>query len=314
MNPRNNKANNKKKRVILDIGCGRNKVPGAIGIDIARNTDADINLDLNTQSLPFEDNSVDFVHSSHSLEHLSLEGFFNVIYEIYRVLKPSGQLFLLAPYYQSAANLGNPFHNNQVCFNEHTFRFFSSSTTTAAMPPEDYATPSCPFWGLRYSAHKEINVEFDLKAVRYFYFPKYENLGSAELRAARSSKFSVVDQIAYHLSPLKPLPLRPEIAPQTDLTNANEHVTQQYSYFKQQLNWCKVNIPNFFLDPPLPIESKLLEGRRILLEGLSSFVSDSEGLFLQGDLLVPAAVVIWSLDREIQAVQLVVDYFVKKND
>jgi len=297
--------------LVLDIGCGRNKLQGSVGIDVGDATDADIRLDLNTDPLPFPDNSVDFVHSSHSLEHLSLDGFLNTVSEIYRVLKPSGQFFLLVPYFQSPANLANPFHNNQVCFNEHTFRFFSSEPTTDAMLPVDYATPSCPNWGLRYSAHEELGVEFELKELRYFYFPKYDGCSEDELRDARATGSSVVDQIAYHLIPVKPAPVRPEIAPHTDFSAVTDHIEKQYAHIENQKNWLEESGQMGLLGGAGEhSENEFSQARKILKKGFSTFILEGHGLYSSNGLIVPPNVVVWTLNQEINAVQLLIDHLV----
>ena len=43
-----------------------------------------------TTRIPAQSNSVDFIYSSHMLEHLSLEDFKLALHEIYRLLKPGG--------------------------------------------------------------------------------------------------------------------------------------------------------------------------------------------------------------------------------
>jgi len=73
----------------IDIGCGKNKKEGYIGIDIDPESNADVFA--SALNLPFDDNSVDEVHSRHMIEHLApdeAEKFFN---EIYRVLKIGGE-------------------------------------------------------------------------------------------------------------------------------------------------------------------------------------------------------------------------------
>ena len=73
----------------IDIGCGKNKKEGYIGIDIDPESNADVFA--SALNLPFDDNSVDEVHSRHMVEHLNpdeAEKFFN---EIYRVLKIGGE-------------------------------------------------------------------------------------------------------------------------------------------------------------------------------------------------------------------------------
>lgn len=90
-------------RRILDVGCGRTKLPGAIGMDrrVRETTTRDLQLDINHDLLsfpwPIEDNSFDLVHCAHVLEHLPPT--VKVIEEIYRVLKPDGRLFIECPHF-----------------------------------------------------------------------------------------------------------------------------------------------------------------------------------------------------------------------
>ncbi|MBU1557989.1 class I SAM-dependent methyltransferase [Patescibacteria group bacterium] len=73
------------KKIKIDIGCGRNKIEGFIGIDFDSTTNPDIVA--SALDLPFDNNSVDEVYSAHLGEHFDpteAQQFFN---EIYRVLK-----------------------------------------------------------------------------------------------------------------------------------------------------------------------------------------------------------------------------------
>ena len=82
------------KEIKLDIGCGKNKREGFIGVDIDSDSDADITA--SALNLPFANSSVDEVGSSHLVEHFSpadLQKFFD---EIYRVLKPGAKAWLKA--------------------------------------------------------------------------------------------------------------------------------------------------------------------------------------------------------------------------
>lgn len=50
-----------------------------------------------TTGLPFKDNSIDYIYSSHSLEHLYLEQAKKLLKECYRILKPKGIIRIVIP-------------------------------------------------------------------------------------------------------------------------------------------------------------------------------------------------------------------------
>lgn len=82
---------------ILDIGCGNNKYPGAVGLDIRKDTDANITYDMARVPYPFKDGVFDAVTMRHSLEHIPRPVALYVLDEIYRLLKQDGTLLVDAP-------------------------------------------------------------------------------------------------------------------------------------------------------------------------------------------------------------------------
>jgi hypothetical protein len=93
----------------LDLGCGKNKKPGFVGVDAITFPGVDTVHDL-TKPWPWKDASVDEVHSSHFLEHLMQEErvlFFN---ELYRVLRFGAQANIVVPSWSSERAYGDPTH------------------------------------------------------------------------------------------------------------------------------------------------------------------------------------------------------------
>jgi len=82
----------------LNLGCGD---------DIIREVDKDwINCDMyssksdvkcDIKCLPFEDDSVDLVYTSHVIEHFDFKEAFEVLKEWKRVLKPGGIIYMETP-------------------------------------------------------------------------------------------------------------------------------------------------------------------------------------------------------------------------
>ncbi|WP_370279670.1 methyltransferase domain-containing protein [Pontibacterium sp.] len=276
----------------LDVGCGQKKLPGSIGLDFSAMSDADYVVDLNTDKFPFDDNTFDFVYSSHCLEHLTVEGFINVLEEVYRVLKDEGVFFVTVPYFNSGANLANPFHNNLICFNEHTFRFFSSSFECVALDASYYATPACPQWGLRYSANSEVGVEFETTYINFYYFSRYDSLSEEEKYLARCSKSDVVDQISYGLKAVKPCPTRAETAP-IQHGSITEHFLKQVSYMKDQLVFLEQRNALGFIDD-IGVDEK-------------SFYMKGEGVVVFDGQMISVYEAVYLLDKRIQKLQRIID-------
>jgi SAM-dependent methyltransferase len=85
----------------LDIGCGGNKRAGHIGIDYVAAPGVDHVVDLMRERLPFADDSVDSVFSSHFLEHAEKPHL--VLHEILRVCKPGAKVEIWTPYPRHSA-------------------------------------------------------------------------------------------------------------------------------------------------------------------------------------------------------------------
>ena len=93
---------------ILDVGCARNKMPGAIGIDIDKNSNADLIHDLNAYPYPIEANSIDQIYAKHIIEHVEDPRKF--IRELHRLLKPGGKAFIETPHFSCRVAYSEPEH------------------------------------------------------------------------------------------------------------------------------------------------------------------------------------------------------------
>lgn len=102
----------------LDLGCGSRKQPGFEGVDHHPFEGVDHVLDLR-QRWPWDDSSVDEVHSSHFVEHLTNPERVHFWNELYRVLKPGkfengqpvgGTARIIVPNWSHASAYGDPTH------------------------------------------------------------------------------------------------------------------------------------------------------------------------------------------------------------
>lgn len=92
---------------VIDIGCGRKKIDGALGLDIVGHPGVDIVADLN-EPLPLDDHSFDVVYSDQVFEHI--EDFLNLMRECHRILRPDGTLIAHVPYFRSSWAAIDPTH------------------------------------------------------------------------------------------------------------------------------------------------------------------------------------------------------------
>ena len=110
----------------LEIGGGILPRQGFVNVDYMDHPKVDFKVNLNTERLPFEDNTVSEIYSNHCLEHSQqgYGGFLHCIEEMWRVSKPNARWTIRVPYFNSHHTLANPFHTNNI-FNEYTFHYFS---------------------------------------------------------------------------------------------------------------------------------------------------------------------------------------------
>ncbi len=88
------------KPVILNIGCGKTRIPNSIGLDRVNIKDyVDVVHDLDKTPYPFKANTFDEIHMYHVLEHLYEP--LRKLEEIHRILKPGGKLYLRAPHFSA---------------------------------------------------------------------------------------------------------------------------------------------------------------------------------------------------------------------
>lgn len=107
---------------ILDIGCGRAKTPGAVGIDILPAPGVDIVHDLNRFPWPLDENRFRTVVCSHVLEHLG--DLVSVLNEIHRVSRHGARVKIVTPHFSNLNSWEDPTHVHH--FARRSFDFFDT--------------------------------------------------------------------------------------------------------------------------------------------------------------------------------------------
>jgi hypothetical protein len=93
----------------LDLGCGKTKREGFVGVDAFSFDGVDVQFDLR-KPWPWKDSSVEEVHCSHFLEHLTGAERVHFYNELYRVLKKDSKVTIIVPHWSSGRAYGDPTH------------------------------------------------------------------------------------------------------------------------------------------------------------------------------------------------------------
>lgn len=112
------------KPIKLNVGCGRDIIPGWKNLDSFPLAGVDIVFDLETcatQSIPLDENSADEILLSHLIEHI--KNILPMMQELYRIAQPDAKMIIRVPYGSSDDAFEDPTHIRQ-CF-IGTFRYFS---------------------------------------------------------------------------------------------------------------------------------------------------------------------------------------------
>lgn len=88
----------------IDLGCGKNKIPGLVGVDVDPSSHADIIVNFEKEPIPLGDSTVEKVFSKQVFEHL--EDPSRVLKELYRIVKDGGEIFVEVPHYSSHISHG----------------------------------------------------------------------------------------------------------------------------------------------------------------------------------------------------------------
>jgi hypothetical protein len=99
-----------KPELKLDLGCGNNPKEGFTGIDCVKFDKVSQVVDLRKGPYPWKGESVEEIHSSHFVEHLTAQERVLFINEVYRILIPEGKCTLIIPHWASCRAYGDPTH------------------------------------------------------------------------------------------------------------------------------------------------------------------------------------------------------------
>jgi hypothetical protein len=154
--------------VKLDLGCGKAKREGFLGVDARAFEGVDQVVDLR-KPWPWKDGAVEEAHCSHFVEHLTAAERIHFVNELYRVLIPGAKCQVIVPHWASCRAYGDLTHQWPPV-SEFWFYYLDKGWRTQNAPHNDFYT--CDFnitWG--YSLHADIqlkNAEHQQYAAQFY--------------------------------------------------------------------------------------------------------------------------------------------------
>lgn len=95
---------------ILDVGCGRAKAQGAVGLDVNPATDADVLGDASRDGFPFREGCFDRVVVRHIVEHV--ESPLRFLEEVHRVAREGAEVEGVTPHFSNPCSFADPTHRH----------------------------------------------------------------------------------------------------------------------------------------------------------------------------------------------------------
>jgi cyclopropane fatty-acyl-phospholipid synthase-like methyltransferase len=159
----------------LDMGCGPNKKEGFHGVDQYKMPGVDTVLKIGTAKWPWANDSVDELHASHFLEHLTQDERVHFFNEAHRVMKKGSKATIITPHWANNRAYGDPTHKWPAI--SEMFYFYLSKKwraeqaqhTDVKWNPKGYSCDFAATWGHSFTAELSVkNQEYVQYALQNF--------------------------------------------------------------------------------------------------------------------------------------------------
>jgi hypothetical protein len=144
----------------LDLGCGKTKKAGFLGVDRRPYEGVDVVADL-LEPWPWGDGTVGEIHASHVIEHFTGLQRVHIMNEMYRVLAKGGTAFIATPYWCSNRAYGDfthqwpPVSEMWFYYLRREWRLANAPDTDISINPEGFSCDfECPTYS--YGVHPQI--------------------------------------------------------------------------------------------------------------------------------------------------------------
>ena len=95
---------------VLDVGCGSAKFPGAVGLDVSPDTEADVVHDLDEFPYPLADDEFDEILAQDVIEHVAQP--IRMFEEFSRIGRRGAKIHVRTPHFSSVLAYGDPTHRH----------------------------------------------------------------------------------------------------------------------------------------------------------------------------------------------------------
>ena len=112
-------------RKAVDLGCGRNKIADAVGVDFAGNVDADVRHDLDAYPYPFADNTFEVIVLRNVVEHVV--NVVGLMEEVHRIGRAEADVLITTPHFSSLYSYQDPTHRRHLAL--ESMDYFTEDTT-----------------------------------------------------------------------------------------------------------------------------------------------------------------------------------------
>jgi hypothetical protein len=159
--------------VKLDLGCGGKKKEGFIGVDQYAMEGVDVVLNIGVDPWPWEDGTVEEIHASHFLEHLTAQQRVHFMNEAFRVMKEGAKATIITPHWASNRAYGDfthqwpPVAEMFYYYLSQAWRDTNAPHTDVKWNPAGYSCNFAATWGYSYGPELSVrhpdHVQFALQ-------------------------------------------------------------------------------------------------------------------------------------------------------
>jgi SAM-dependent methyltransferase len=96
----------------VDLGCGRGKLEGAVGVDCRPHADVNVLADLDFFPWPFADNAFDLILFNNIIEHVA--DVVRCMEEVHRIARPGAQVVIRTPHFSHPESYRDPTHRRHL--------------------------------------------------------------------------------------------------------------------------------------------------------------------------------------------------------